>query len=218
MNTAGTSAPDLTDYRVVHRAMVVDSDRLAIAAAELVRRPDRARFRALRRYLRGIRHEIESHHHVEDDHVWPALTAVAGQRTALVALTDDHAELDPLLARAGDLAALDRATPELAAALGEIADLLARHIADEERDIFPIITDHLPVADYRRLQQRFRGNLNPRQLSFVAPWVVRHATSAERAVLVAEAGAPLRLLVRLFEPRFRAGERVLFGPFPHGGR
>lgn len=206
----GDPEPDLLDYLVVHRAMTVDSDRLAVAAAELVRRPDPARMTALRRYLGGFAHEIESHHHVEDAFVWPVLEAVAGERTALVRLTDDHERLDPLLRRAGELAAGDP-TPELVAVLRELADLLAAHIVDEERDVFPIIREHVRIADYRALQARFRGNLNPRQLPFVVPWVVRHATPAERERLIAGADGPLRLLLRLFEKRFLARERVLFG-------
>ena len=70
--------PDLIDYRIVHRAMTVDLDRLATAAAELVDRPDPARMSALRYYLGAVSGEIESHHHVEDDDVWPFLVAVAG--------------------------------------------------------------------------------------------------------------------------------------------
>lgn len=125
--------PDLTDYRVVHRAMTVDLDRLAVAAAELAARPDARRFTALRWYLRGISHEIESHHHVEDEHVWPVVVAAAGEHAALAELTADHNRLDPLLHRAAVLASAPPATPELAAVLREIADLLVRHVEDEER-------------------------------------------------------------------------------------
>lgn len=204
-------APDLLDYRVVHRAMTVDAHRLARAAAELADRPDPARSAALRWYLRGISEEIESHHHVEDADVWPVLEAVAGHRTALVPLTDDHDRLDPLLRRAGELAAPDRAAPELARTLRELAELLARHVADEERAVFPIISQYLRVADYERLQARFRGNLRLRQLAFVVPWVVGHATAEERSGLVGAAGWPLRAVLRLFEPRFRARAALLFG-------
>lgn len=203
--------PDLIDYRIVHRAMTVDLDRLATAAAELVDRPDPARMSALRYYLGAVSGEIESHHHVEDDHVWPLLVAVAGERAALVPLTDDHERLDPLLHRAGGLAALTRATPELVAVLREITDLLVRHIADEERDVFPIITEFVRVADYERLQKRFRDNLRPSLLPFVVPWAVRHATPEERPVLIADAPWPLRVLLKIFEPRFRAREELLFG-------
>ena len=209
---AGDPAPDLTDYRVVHRAMTVDLDRLATAAAELVDRPDPARLAALRHYLGAVSGEITSHHRVEDDHVWPLLEAVAGDRTALVALTDDHDRLDPLLERAADLAARDRATPELVAVLREVADLLLRHVADEERDIFPIIVDRVRVADYLRIQERFRANLGPRLLPFVVPWVLRHATADERARLLAEAGPALRVLNAVFARRFRTRERLVFGP------
>lgn len=204
-------APDLTDYRVVHRAMTVDLRRLADAAAELVERPDAERLALLRRYLDAVSGEIESHHHVEDEHVWPVLESLAGERTALVPLTEDHDRLDPLLARVAELAGQDRATPELVAVLREIADLLVRHIADEERDIFPIISDCLRVEDYQALQKRFRDNLRPRLLPFLAPWAVRHATPDERAVMVAEAGLLLRVLLALFERRFRADEARLFG-------
>jgi iron-sulfur cluster repair protein YtfE (RIC family) len=206
----GDPVPDLTDYRVVHRAMTTDIDRLATAAAELVDRPDPARMAALRHYLRGISHEIGSHHRVEDEDVWPFLEAVAGDRTALVSLTEDHERLDPLLHRAEELAEHAEAVPELAAVLREVADLLARHIADEERDVFPIILDRVGVADYQRLQARFRANLRPAMLPFVVPWVLRHATPAERAALIAEAGLPLRMVNRLFARRFRAREELLF--------
>jgi hemerythrin-like domain-containing protein len=210
----GEPAPDLTDYRVVHRAMTVDLHRLAAAAAELVERPDIARLALLRRYLHAVSSEIESHHRVEDEHVWPVLEAVAGDRTALVPLTEDHDRLDPLLHRAAELTAHDRATPALAAVLAEIADLLTRHVADEERDIFPIIADRVRVEDYRALQARFRAGLRPRLLPFLAPWAVRHATPEERAVMAADAGPLLRVLLALFEPRFLAAETRLFGPTP----
>jgi hemerythrin-like domain-containing protein len=154
---AGEPEPDLRDYRVVHRAMTVDLQRLAAAAADLVDRPDPARMAALRYYLRVVSAEIESHHHVEDEDVWPFLEAVAGDRTALVPLTEDHEQLDPLLHRANELAAREVADPELVGVLREVADLLTRHVAAEERDIFPIITERVRVADYERLQKRFRA-------------------------------------------------------------
>lgn len=116
-----------------------------------------------------------------------------------------------MLQRANELACHDRAVPELASVVREITDLLARHIAAEERDVFPIISDRVGVADYARLQKRFRGNLRPAMMPFLVPWALRHATAAERAAMPAEAGWPLRVLHRLFAPRFRAREGLLFG-------
>lgn len=203
-------APDLLDYRVVHRAMTTDLARLAVVADELVRSPDRRRLRLLRRYLRGISAEIVNHHRVEDDDVWPLLETVAADRTALVSLTEDHERLDPLLARAGELAAADTATPELAATLHELADLLVRHVADEERDVFPIIIERIRVEDYARLQERFRGTLGLATLTFVVPWVVGHASPDERPALLADAPPPLRVLLAVTERGFRSRARRLF--------
>jgi len=207
----GGPVPDLTDYRVVHRAMTVDLDRLAVAAAELVDRHDSRRLTALRYYLRCVSHEIESHHHVEDEYVWPVVVAAAGERAALVELTQDHDRLDPLLHAAAERAARTHATPELVAVLREVSDLLARHVEHEERDVFPLLTEFVRVEDYVRIQERFRGNLRLSMLPFVVAWAVRHATPEERAVMVGEAPWPLRVLLRIFEPRFRAREVVLFG-------
>jgi deazaflavin-dependent oxidoreductase (nitroreductase family) len=205
----GEPAPELLDYRVVHRAMTVDLARLATAATQLVDRPDPRRMAALRYYLRGVTGEIVSHHRVEDDHVWPLLEAVAGEQVALVPLTEDHERLDPLLLRAGELADGERSSAELAAVLREVAELLARHVAAEERDVFPILLERVRVGDYRRLQRRFRGNLRPSLLPFLVPWVVEHSTPAERSALLADAG-PLRVLYVLFRRGFRARARLLF--------
>ena len=46
--------------------------------------------------------------------------------------------------------------------------------------------------------------------TILVPWVIRHATPAERPALLADAGWPLRVLNRLFETRFRAREELLF--------
>ncbi|HWM60037.1 MAG TPA: hemerythrin domain-containing protein [Pseudonocardia sp.] len=207
---SGEPAPELTDYRVVHRAMTVDLHRLATAAAELVEHPHPARMAALRHYLRAVSSEIASHHRVEDEHVWPFLAAVAGAHTALSALTDDHDQLDPLLHRAAVLAARREATPELVMVLREVSDLLVRHIATEERDVFPLITAFVRVGDYQRLQRHFQADLSMSLMPFLLPWTFRHASEQERAVLLAHAGWPARVLLRIFEPRFLAREELLF--------
>ncbi len=75
-------APDLLDYTVVHRAMTTDVRRLAEVAEGVARghEPfDARRAAAFRAYLAGISAEIRSHHHVEDEHVWPVLLAVAAE-------------------------------------------------------------------------------------------------------------------------------------------
>lgn len=213
--------PDLSDYVLVHRAMTTDLRRLAGTADRLAQGREqntRHRAAALRDYLAGIGAEIRSHHQVEDDDVWPFLEALAGPAAALVELTDDHHELDPLLDTAEELAGALATRPhhhpaaeQLAQVLAALSMLLDRHVADEERDVFPLIRRYVRVRDYRRLQRRFRGNLSLRTLTFVVPWVVSHARAQERPQILAEAGWPLRVVLRIFAPRFAEQQRLVFG-------
>lgn len=215
-------APDLSDYTIVHRAMTTDLRRLGELVDRVAQGQERLgerRAAALREYLVGIDAEIRSHHQIEDDHVWPLLVAVAAGPTAgLANLTSDHGELDPLLDAAKPLAARLAADPDdqrlaadLAAVLTEVSRLLDRHVADEERIVFPLIREYVRVADYRGLQRRFRGNLSPHALRFVVPWVVSHATAAEGLALRGDAGLPLRALLRVVTRRFADRQRLVFG-------
>ena len=214
-------APDLLDYVVVHRAMTTDVRRLAQVADRLARghEPlDARRAAAFRDYLAGIDAEIRSHHQIEDDHAWPFIVSVADDTAGLTELTADHGELDPLLDTAERISAQLVAAPAdralaatLATVLAELSRLLDQHVADEERIVFPLIRRFVRVADYRRLQRRFRGNLSLRALVFAAPWVVSHATAEERPMLLADAGLPLRLLLSVVGGRFAAQQRLVFG-------
>jgi iron-sulfur cluster repair protein YtfE (RIC family) len=226
-------AVDLTDYVVVHRAMTVDVRRLAEVAACFAlqrERPVPQRAQGLRDYLGGVSAEIHSHHQVEDDAVWPVLLAAAeadprlAALAELTALTDDHHRLGPLLDAGAELAEAFAGHPgdvgvaaDLAATLHDLSELLDRHIADEERDVFPLIAEHVRVADYAWLQQQFRRNLSPCTLPFVVPWVVRHSTAQELPALVAEAGWELRVLLQIFQGRFMAREQLVFGAASAGG-
>lgn len=219
--TPDEPVPDLTDYTVVHRAMRVDIRRLADTVDGVVNgattlTADRAR--ALRDYLAAVSGEIESHHRIEDDYVWPVLVSVAAHPADLAGLTRDHDELDPLLGRAGTLASALAAGPperrvaaDLAATLNQLSDLLDRHILDEEREIFPLIRDRVRVRDYQWLQARFRGNVRPGLLPFLVPWAVRHATPEEARHMLAEAPWVFSLLLRMFRGGFARRERLIFG-------
>jgi len=208
----GDPAPDTSDYRIVHRAMRVDLHRLAAVAGQLVERPDPQRLRLLRWYLGGMSAEIRNHHTVEDDHVWPLLASLGAGADLLEQLVDDHERLDGLLARAEVLASAPAATPELETVLGELATFIAGHVDQEDREVLPRLEQHVSVEDYAALQRHFRGSLSPRLLPFVVPWATSHATTEELAGLLATAGAPMRLVLRVFGARFRARRRLLLAP------
>lgn len=119
------TAPDLTDYHAVHRAMIADLRRLAEAADRVAvrqSRPDPALVRALGEYLACVACEIRSHHQVEEERFGPLLDT-ALDLTRQLATTPDHRSL----------------AAALASVLHFLAGLLDRHISTVERSVVPVI-------------------------------------------------------------------------------
>ena len=87
---------------LAHRAMLRDLDRLAELTATLAggaARLHRKRAAAIAAYLSDFCDSIHHHHSAEDEVLWPVLERSAGAHVDLTELTDDHAVLDPKLAR-----------------------------------------------------------------------------------------------------------------------
>ncbi|GAA4813637.1 hypothetical protein GCM10023200_59280 [Actinomycetospora chlora] len=218
-----TRQNDLLGITLGHRAMCADTRRLADLAAGIVtgdERVDRARGVALARWIGRVADEIHHHHEAEDDVLWPVLERWAGDRVDLAALTDDHAALDPLLAEvraAAEAVALlpaddvpgHPAAVTLARRLGTLADLLAEHIAEEERDLFPIILAHVPQSEWHAVEAavRDRGGDMP----FVLPRVAAAATPEQLADLRRAAGPVLMVLLPVTRWRLRRAEKLVFG-------
>ncbi|MEJ2890143.1 hemerythrin domain-containing protein [Actinomycetospora aeridis] len=214
---------DLLGITLGHRAMCADSRRLAALAARIVtgaERVDRARGAALARWIGRLAAEIHHHHEAEDDVLWPVLERRAGDRVDLAALTDDHAALDPLLVEvrraADDVAQVPAdalpghpAARALAQHLGALADLLAEHIAEEEREVFPIILAHVPQDDWHAVEAavRDRGGDMP----FVLPRVAAAADPEQLAHLRRAAGPVLMVLLPVTRWRLRRAEKLVFG-------
>lgn len=212
-----TLEPDLSGIMLAHRAMVADIGRLADLTTAIAQRrmpctPQRAR--ALTRYLELMCESIHHHHTMEDDVLWPVIEAAAGDFVDLTELTADHAALDPRLDRLREhAAAFGRSgDPELArplaAGLADLHRLLAAHIADEERELFPVIRRHVTVAAWEAVETAARKT---GRLSFDGPRVLAVATDAERAKIAAAVPGPLMLLLGYLARRHRRLERAVFG-------
>ncbi|MCF6743968.1 hemerythrin domain-containing protein [Blastococcus sp. KM273128] len=216
--TEGDPRPDTLGMRLAHRAMLRDvrrlTDRLQQVAAG--RTPvDAWRARGIAGYVADYCDSVHHHHSAEDDVLWPVLAASAGPSVDLGELSDDHAALDPLLERirAGAAAFAARPADEdtataLAVDLAELRDTLEEHIADEEASVLPAVEEHVSVRDWAAVEARIRKRA---KLSFEVPRVVDVVTPAERAVLVAEGGLAVRLMLALLVPPFRRRERRVFG-------
>jgi hemerythrin-like domain-containing protein len=215
---AGDPAPDLLGITLAHRVMLADLLRLtdlamAVRDRDVICRPRRAR--AISRYVELLCDSIHHHHTTEETVLWPVIQASVGDHLDLSELTDDHAALDPRLdqlrARAAEfrLSTGDRRVADLMAIeLSELSALLTDHINDEEREVFPLITEHVSVADWASVERAARDG---GRMSFDGPRTLTMMTDDERAVLVQHTGIGLRVLLAALGLLHRRRERAVFG-------
>jgi hypothetical protein len=214
--------PDLTAIVVTHRAIRQDLRRLAPCFGEITARgtpPSRAR--AIGHYSTALLAEIRAHHRHEDDIIWPVLAATAGQAVDLTPLTDDHQAIDTAIGRATQaLASFTAGTGAAAAAavlcasISELGDMLEEHIADEQEQIFPAMRRYLPADTYRWCQKQVRRTASPPGVRFTAPWLARHAQTAELSRLLAAGGWPAWIVLAATRPGYARLERRAFGAGP----
>lgn len=213
----GDPDPDLSGITLTHRAMVGDTRRLADLTTAIAQRRlpcRRRRAKAVARYVELMCESIHHHHTMEDDVLWPVIAASAGDFVDLAELTEDHAALDPRLDRLrvaasafGRSADAEMARP-LAAGLADLHRLLAAHIADEERELFPVIRRYVSVTDWAAVEKAARRS---GRLSFEGPRILAVATDTERDTLAAAVPGPLMLLLRYLSARHHRFERAVFG-------
>jgi hemerythrin-like domain-containing protein len=210
---AGEPHADLMGFSLIHRALRSGTRQLADAANGIAAgRPcSRERQRAVVQVALTVLHEITHHHEREDDVLWPVIVAtVQGAESAvaeLAELSDDHVELHAVIGRAEralPLFARDPATgaAALGAVLTEMADLLDAHIGEEEREVFPVIREHVSALDFARCEALFRRGTPLGRMMFLLPWVADQCTPEERVELLASAGRPLAVLLRLTQGRY----------------
>jgi len=212
-----TQQPELLGITLAHRAMLTDVRRLVAAVTEIgdgrarcsARRAD-----AIARYTELMCESIHHHHTMEDDVLWPVIEASAGSIVDLTELTEDHAALDPRLeiiahrATAFRVAGGERRIAALLAAeLSDLYNLLSEHIAEEERDIFPVIQQHVSVDDWQAVEKTAQRT---GRLTFDGPRTVGASTEEERAILAKDVSPILRLLLTVLAWRHRRFEDVVF--------
>ncbi|MGB3485296.1 MAG: hemerythrin domain-containing protein [Mycobacterium sp.] len=212
-----STVPDTLGMEIAHRVMLRDLDRttgVAMAMADGGVPITRRRVRALVRYLGLMGRSIHHHHCAEDDILWPVIQQRAGSAVDLSPLTEDHEALDPKIdglevATTGFGADPSRQTAAvLAARLVEMRNMLREHIAEEERDTFPVIRRYLSVQDWKDAEARIR---KAARMSFELPRIAAAVTPAEFDTLKAEAGPMIGVLLAAVRPRYRRMEKAIWG-------
>jgi hemerythrin-like domain-containing protein len=212
------TAPDLTMYRIVHRAIRGGAAVLADAAPR-IERAEPARRKAFARYWKGYAGEVLHHHSVEDEIFFPALQERVPVAAELLSRTDaDHQHLDELMLRidaaVADLAAA-RPSPHLAELTAELDRHMTDHLDFEDRDVLPLLERHFDKDEYDVLDAEAvkSAGLGP-QMAFSLPMIVGAMTPAELSLILPEAPVALRVMYRLTRGRHARLVERAFGSTP----
>src|SRR5690349_12605935 len=89
----------------------------------------------------------------------------------------------------------------LVSALTEHRAALLEHLHDEEEYILPLIEEHLTVAEWARLGQRFAEEVPKDKMLFFLGMILEDADPAERQAMMANLPAPARFVWKAFGQR-----------------
>jgi iron-sulfur cluster repair protein YtfE (RIC family) len=192
--------------RALHAALRRDLSRLRDAAAQIDNSAG-----APATVLAGwdtFRAELDNHHQAEDDDLWPVLRrelSDPGELASVDAMVEEHKHIEPALA--GVDAAL-RGGGELAAPVETLSTVVLDHLAHEEREVLPLIEQHMTRAQWRAFMVKERNKRPPRERPEFLTWVLDDAGERDAAAVLTELPPPARLVYRwVLRPRYDAQHR-----------
>ena len=182
----------------IHDALRRDLDQLLHATASHA--PARARWAAFRRQLRF-------HLAAEHPAMWPrAEAALAGDPHghALLDAMDDERQLPgPLQAMIDDAFSIDAGPRRLRQLLARLRTRLASHLAHEEADALPLISQILSPGELGGIAAAIRGGHSARRARTTIPWALAGASPDIREHALSQLPASARLLYRtVWLPRY----------------
>jgi hypothetical protein len=184
---------DLTMMYAIHAALRRDAARLLVDSTGA-----RVAAALIRNRWTLLTEQLHHHHTGEDGAIWPLLRPhLADDPTALAALDEleaQHVAIDGAVAAVSEAIGAGRA--ELHERLHRFAELLERHLADEERDALPLIRCHITLAQWRAFENGQKRGLGLSGAARFFPWLLDDADPRRRTAVLATLPAPLRLLVR----------------------
>ncbi len=144
---------------------------------------------------------LHAHHSTEDELIWPALHSRAALSDALIdRMEEQHAGLHVALDTTRSMLGAWQTAPTaenadaLAGALGTTLELLDEHLAEEERDVLPLIAMHVSQAEWDNLGKVAFSKFTPRQRLIAMGELLETAEPSEAARMMAGLPAPIRLI------------------------
>lgn len=225
LEPVGRRAADLTGYLAIHQAMRVANDQLVrgIGTAQVA---DPKRATALARWFRGYSDELRTHHHIEDDIVFPELLArVPDYAEYSDSLAGDHHQLDGLIDALREAlaywAAFERETDAARDArytaldlAVELRDFLEEHLAIEDADVLPMVQRNFTFEEYAELEKQAGKAITIRQAMFTAPWYMATVDAAAAARTWHEAPLALKIIHVLARRSYAKLVATAFGAQP----
>lgn len=216
---------DTWEMPLVHRAFR-SAFRTAPAWVTSVTVGDRERSEFVAQHLSMVVTGLHEHHTTEDELLWPVLLPRAAMHTELVhRMESQHKQLQVHLDRVTDLLPGWRATAdavtgrELAGVFTAATAVLEEHLAEEEREILPLVAEHLTQAEWQTLGDRGKASIPKGKAGFIALGeILADATLEERTAFLTMVPAPIRLIWRMLGHRIHEHHktRLYEGiPTPH---
>jgi hypothetical protein len=211
MDNTSDALVDVRDMLVAHEAMRREF-RLAPAAVRRTPDGDRRRARRVAAHLGDLTAILGNHHAGEDRLLWPKLhERVPDQPASAVArMEQQHATIHALLT-AVDAQSTQWAADPIAAAGGELADVLDRlsaaldeHLAAEERDVLPLAAIHLTEPEWQELEKDSARETGPGRLPFLAGMIMYQGDPEVLGLMLERLPLPARLVGSFLGPRVYA--------------
>ncbi|MEV3904854.1 hemerythrin domain-containing protein [Mycobacterium sp. NPDC050551] len=184
---------------------------------------DVKRSRTVGAYLGNMLSVLHHHHAAEDDFLWPTLHSRSGlgddvadrARTEHLAIADvmkDIESIRPSWQRTAD----SRHGTVLADRVDALSGIAAGHFRDEERDLVPLVGEHLSAAEWQTFIDRGAAYVKPANLWFALAYggiLLSQATPEEGRRFMAAVPVPLRIVLKLAGGRaYRSHRTALYGP------
>ncbi len=211
--------PDTHDMFVVHRVFRRETALLP-RMIRAVRPGDTARAALVADHYRGYALGLHHHHTAEDELIWPLLLARVDLEAELVLRMEKQHErvaagLDTVFALLPEWerTAARESGEAVAVALEAHRAALLEHLGDEETHLLPLIEEHLTVAEYGKLNERFAEETPKDKLLLFLGALLEEATPEEAADIMRNLPAPAKLVWRLIgKRRYARSTRRLRGP------
>jgi hypothetical protein len=121
------------------------------------------------------------------------------------AMVEEHGHIPSALA-AVDSALRDGG--DLAGSAAKLSALVLDHLAHEERDVLPLLEQHLTHAQWQEFLRQERDRRKPRERPEFLVWVLDGAGEQDTAAILAEMPQPVGFVYRRFlKPRYDARHR-----------